>query len=138
MMDAATRKLVRERAENRCEYCLSHQDQSPLAALQIEHIVPKKHRGTDDPDNLALACIDCNLAKSSNIAGYDPDTSKMTPLFDPRHDRWHDHFEIQGAYILGTSAIGRTTVTVLNMNSEEQIALRAVQPLPASIHPPQP
>ena len=128
-MDAATRKSVRIRAANRCEYCLLHQDQSPLATLQIEHIVPKKHGGTDDLENLAIACIDCNLAKSSNIAGYDPDTSLMTRLFNPRNDHWDDHFEIQGAYILGKTPIGRTTVHVLNMNSEEQLALRAVQRL---------
>lgn len=119
-MDAATRKLVRERAGNRCEYCLLHQDHSPVAALQIEHIVPKKHGGTDDPDNLALACIDCNLAKSSNIAGYDPATSQMTALFHPRHDRWSDHFEVHGPHLVGKTAVGRTTV-------EEQVALRSVQ-----------
>jgi hypothetical protein len=54
-MDAATKQLVRRRADNRCEYCRLHQDQSPLATLQIEHIIPKKHRGTHHPDNLALA-----------------------------------------------------------------------------------
>ena len=105
-MNAATRKLVRERAGNRCEYCHLHQDQSPLAALQLEHIVPKKHGGTDVLDNLAIAFIDCNLAKSSNIAGYDPDTSQMTALFHPRHDQWQEHFEIEGVYILGKSEQG--------------------------------
>jgi len=127
-MDAATKRLVRQRADNRCEYCGLHQDQSPLAALQIEHINPKKHGGTDDPGNLALACIDCNLAKSSNIAGRDPDTNQLTPLFDPRKDRWDEHFELQGSPIVGKTAVGRTTVKVLNMNSEDQNELRAVQP----------
>lgn len=126
-MDSATRKMVRERAGNRCEYCLLHQDFSPLATLQIEHIVPRKHGGTDDPQNLALACIDCNLAKSSNIAGIDPDTSQMTALFRPRDASWDDHFEIRGRYIVGKTAVGRTTVAVLNMNSEEQIALRSIR-----------
>ena len=125
-MDAATRKLVRERAGNRCEYCLLPQDLSPLAALQIEHIVPRKHGGTDDQQNLALACIDCNLAKSSNIAGFDPDTSVMTALFHPRYAVWDDHFEIRGVYIVGKTAVGRTTIVVLNMNSEEQVALRSL------------
>ena len=93
MIDAATKRLVRQRAANRCEYCGLHQDHSPLATLQIEHINPKKHGGADDHDNLALACIDCNLAKSSNIAGRDPVTSQLTLLFHPRQDRWDDHFE---------------------------------------------
>jgi 5-methylcytosine-specific restriction endonuclease McrA len=128
VIDAATKNLVRQRAGNRCEYCGLHQDQSPLASLQIEHINPKKHGGTDDPDNLALACIDCNLAKSSNIAGRDPDTKQLTPLFDPRTQRWDEHFVIQGTYIVGKTAVGRTTVAVLNMNSDDQLELRAVQP----------
>ena len=63
-MDAATRRLVRARAGNRCEYCGLPQDESPLAALQIEHVIPKKHGGTDDPDNLALACIDCAISRN--------------------------------------------------------------------------
>ena len=125
MIDAATKRLVRQRAANRCEYCGLHQDHSPLATLQIEHINPKKHGGADDHDNLALACIDCNLAKSSNIAGRDPVTSQLTQLFHPRQDRWDDHFEWDGIHVVGLTAVGRTTVYVLNMNSEFQLELRA-------------
>lgn len=127
MIDAATKRFVRQRAGNRCEYCGLHQDQSPLATLQIEHIIPRKHGGKDNPDNLALACIDCNLSKSSNIAGRDPGTNQLTPLFNPRSQLWEDHFALQGAYIVGRTAVGRTTVLVLNMNSDEQLELRAVE-----------
>lgn len=56
-MDAATRRLVRERAGNRCEYCGLHQDESPLAVLHVEHIRPRKHGGSDETVNLALACV---------------------------------------------------------------------------------
>jgi 5-methylcytosine-specific restriction endonuclease McrA len=35
----ATRRYVRERAGNRCEYCLSHQNYV-LGQLQIDHISP--------------------------------------------------------------------------------------------------
>ena len=125
-MDAATKRQVRHRAGERCEYCGLHQENSPLAALQIEHINPRKHGGTDDLDNLALACIDCNLAKSSNIAGRDPETLILTPLFDPRHDEWDEHFELSGIHIVGQTAVGRTTAYVLNMNSDYQLELRAV------------
>ena len=52
MIDAATRRLVRERAGNRCEYCGLHQDHSPLATLQIEHVNPRKHGGTDAVENV--------------------------------------------------------------------------------------
>ena len=124
-MDATTKRLVRERAGNLCEYCRLHQDHSPLATLQIEHINPRKHGGTDALENLALACIDCNLSKSSNIAGRDPDTSQITPLFNPRVDSWSDHFEFEGAHIVGKTPVGRTTIYVLNMNSDYQLEFRA-------------
>jgi len=123
-MDAVTRHHVRRRADNRCEYCGLRQDESPLAALHIEHILPKKHGGTDDLENLALACIDCNLHKGSNVAGYDPETGRLTELFSPRHHRWNDHFNWRGASIVGTTAIGRTTVEVLRLNAEERVQLR--------------
>lgn len=125
MIDAATRRLVRERAGNRCEYCQLHQDHSPLATLQIEHVNPRKHGGTDDIANLALACIDCNLSKSSNIAGRDPHSAGITPLFDPRRDVWEDHFQFDGAFLVGRTPKGRATIAVLNMNSDYQLELRA-------------
>ena len=62
-----------------------------------------------------------------HIAGRDPGTNQLTPLFNPRSQLWEDHFALQGAYIVGRTAIGRTTVLVLNMNSDEQLELRAVE-----------
>lgn len=124
-MDAATRRAVLERAGNRREYCRLHQDQSPLATHHVEHVIPRKHGGTDELENLALACIDCNLYKGSNVAGFDPETGALTELFHPRRHTWTDHFEWRGAVIIGRTAIGRTTVDVLNLNSDEQLQLRS-------------
>jgi hypothetical protein len=125
-MDSRTKQLVRDRAGNCCEYCGLGQDQSPLASLQIEHVRPRKHGGNDSIENLALACIDCNLSKGSNLTGIDPATSAVTELFNPRLQHWSEHFERHGAYIVGRTSIGRTTVAVLNMNSDDQVALRRV------------
>jgi 5-methylcytosine-specific restriction endonuclease McrA len=124
-MDTSTRVLVRERAGNRCEYCQLHQADSPLAVLHIEHIIPKKHGGSDDLDNLALACIDGNLHKGPNLTGIDPETNAVTELFHPRRHRWTDHFVWDGIYIIGKTAIGRPTVRVLAMNADDQLALRS-------------
>ena len=85
-MNEPVKALVRERAADRCEYCQLPQSDSPLAMLQVEHIRPKKHGGTDDPNNLALACVDCNLHKGSNLTGIDPQTGDITQLFHPRQD----------------------------------------------------
>ena len=125
-MDAATRTRVRERAGNRREYCQLHQNDSPLAALHIEHIRPKVHGGSDDESNLDLACIDCNLHKGTNLTGVDPDTGQITEIFNPRQHDWDAHFEWRGARVFGKTDIGRTTVRVLNMNSDDQVALRSV------------
>jgi 5-methylcytosine-specific restriction endonuclease McrA len=121
----AARAFVRQRAANRCEYCRLHQDDSPLAALHIEHIRPRKHGGSDDESNLCLACIDCNLHKGSNLTGIDPLTSAVTELFHPRQQRWEDHFAFEGIYITGRTAAGRTTIQVLDPNSDDQLNLRA-------------
>ena len=125
-MDSRTKQLVRERAANRCEYCGLTQDQSPLALLQIEHIKPRKHGGDDLPENLALACIDCNLSKGPNLTGIDPESGVVTELFNPRVHHWSVHYKRQGAHIIGKTPIGRATTVVLNMNSDDQVALRRV------------
>lgn len=75
-MDAATRTAVRARAEYRGEYCQRPQSTSPLVPLQIEHVIPRKHRGTDDADNLALACAEWNLHKGRDLRGSIPNQAK--------------------------------------------------------------
>jgi hypothetical protein len=102
-----------------------HQDDSPLASLHIEHVVPKKHGGSDDVDNVALACIDCNLHKGANLTGIDPETNEVTELSHPRRQDWSTHFAWDDIYIVGLTTIGRTTVRVLDMNSDDQLALRS-------------
>jgi 5-methylcytosine-specific restriction endonuclease McrA len=122
---AATRAFVRQRAAKRCEYCHLHQDDSPLASLHLEHIRPRKHGGTDDEANLCLACIDCKLHKGSNLTGLDPLSGALTELFHPRQNRWEDHFAFEGIYLTGRTAVGRTAIQVLDMNSDDQLNLRA-------------
>ena len=110
MISAQIRTHVRERAQDACEYCHPHQDDSPLAALHVEHVIPKVHGGSDDLENLALACIDFNLHKGTNLTGIDPETNQITQLFHPRRQAWDDHFEWQGVYLVGRSATGRSTI----------------------------
>lgn len=95
-----------------------------MARLQIEHVRPKKHGGTDEPANLALACIDCNLRKGANLTGIDPDTGQVIELFNPRNQQWSEHFAWRGCLIAGMSPIGRTTIRVLELNSEDRVRVR--------------
>ena len=61
-INAATRDLVRRRADNRYEYCLLRQEYSELTH-HVEHIVSKQHGGSDDADNLALLVTDVISAR---------------------------------------------------------------------------
>jgi hypothetical protein len=91
---------------------------------QVEHIVPRKHHGSDDLDNLALSCVRCNLGKSSNLSGVDSESDRIVPLFNPRTQHWHEHFALIDAVIVGRTPCGRATVDVLNMNEDERLRLR--------------
>jgi hypothetical protein len=123
-MDDTTRDLVRRRAGRRCEYCLLHEDDDPLFTFHVEHIVARQHGGTDGPGNLAFSCHQDNLHKGPNLTGLDPLTKKLTRLFNPRRHRWSRHFRWDGPRLIGRTAIGRTTVTVLAMNLLHRVALR--------------
>jgi hypothetical protein len=124
VIDAATQRRVRSRANRRCEYCRIPQETDPFFSFHIEHIIPRQHGGTDDNSNLALACHHWNLHKGPNLAGIDPDTGELARLFNPRTQRWEDHFEIQEAWIVGRTPVGRATVWVLAMNADEQREIR--------------
>lgn len=123
-MEARARAFVRERADNQCEYCQRRQETSPLIRLQIEHIIPIQHDGSDELENLALACAECNLKKSSDLAGFDPASKALTPLFHPRQQKWEEHFAWNGLRIIGLTAVGRTTVRVLDLNSAPRLRVR--------------
>ena len=57
---AGDRRLVRIRGAERFEYCLLP-EAVHAGPLHIEHVRPRKHGGGDGADNLALACMFCNL-----------------------------------------------------------------------------
>lgn len=122
-MEASVRRLVRERANHRCEYCgLAERD--VYIPHHIDHIRPKQHGGDNSLVNLALSCQGCNLKKGTNLVGIDPETGTMAALFNPRAQTWSEHFAVQGAFIKGLTPVGRATVQVLDMNSREQVKIR--------------
>ena len=125
-MDASVKTLLLKRADNACEYCRLPQKWYSPYKLQVEHIIARQHHGGDELDNLGIACIDCNLNKGPNIAGIDPLSLTLTELFHPRRHIWSDHFEQKRGMIAGRSSIGRTTVYVLKMNSDEQVKTRLI------------
>ena len=117
---------VRQRALERSEYCLIPES-ADIIPPQIDHIIARQHDGQATSDNLALACLSCNGHKGPNIAGIDPVTRALTRLYHPRQDRWDEHFGLaRDGTILGTTAIGRTSVAVLKMNEFESRLLRSL------------
>jgi hypothetical protein len=92
--------------------------------FEVDHIVSRKHGGPTRAGNLCLSCFSCNSSKGSDIAGRDGLTRKLTPLFNPRRHRWTRHFRWHGAMLVGRTAIGRVTVTVLNINDPFRVELR--------------
>jgi HNH endonuclease len=117
----AVRRLVSERAADRCEYCLLHSDDS-FTPQQIDHIISRKHGGDSSPENLALACVRCNAWKGSDIAGYGSDPGKIVALFHPRRDRWRDHFRLEEGVIVPLTGVGTATIRLL---TERQILIRS-------------
>jgi len=124
-MTARDRESVRQRAGCRCEYCRLPDFCMDLEDFHVEHVIARKHGGKDQMENLAWSCIFCNLYKGPNLASFDPDTGALTRLFDPRRDLWDEHFRLDGVRICGVTAVGRTSVWLLEMNSEILLSLRA-------------
>src|SRR5260370_27425873 len=94
------RQHVRERAAGRCEYCRVPKGATSVP-FEFDHIIADKHGGPTTASNLALACWYCNSFKGSNISGIDPQTRKLTRLFNPRRHHWAWHFRWDGPLLLG-------------------------------------
>ena len=57
------REYLLEKWQHKCSYCAKKN-----VPLEIEHIVPKSHGGTNRISNLCLACHDCNQRKGNKTA----------------------------------------------------------------------
>ncbi|NJM53367.1 MAG: HNH endonuclease [Blastocatellia bacterium] len=119
------KEKIRQAANNRCGYCLSHQRYT-MSKLEIEHIFPLAEGGDDNEQNLWLACGLCNGYKSDRTEGFDEQTQTLMPLFNPRTQVWSEHFDwsLDGIEIIGLTAIGRVTVVLLQLNNEIAVEVR--------------
>jgi hypothetical protein len=125
---------VIERAKECCEYCLVSQ-LTDAGLHQIDHPIALKHGGQTVSENLALACVDCNLHKGSDLATIDWESEELIPLFNPRKQHWRDHFQLEGAQIAGITAMGQATLRLLRLNDPERIEYRQVL-IAAGLYPP--
>jgi len=119
------REAVRLRANDACEYCLL----PTTGKFNIEHIIPPDlwddyingrlsgvspvavRGGPNHIDTYAWSCPFCNEAKGKRVAH--GSGRRATRFFDPRHDRWPDHFIFPGSsgyiFIVGATEVGRVT-----------------------------
>jgi HNH endonuclease len=130
-------RRVRIRARQRCGYCLAPQH-LVMARLEIEHVLPLAKGGSDDEQNLWLACPICNGHKADKTEAQDPESGISVVLFNPCRQRWSDHFRWSedGIRIAGITAIGRATVLALHLGDDlDALAVRGYWVL-AGWHPP--
>ncbi len=132
----AVRRLVRERARRRCEYC-QHPDSLTTAPYVCEHVLPRAKGAGDTPDELAWSCPYCNGHKNVKTHARDPQSNRLIRLFNPRRQKWSQHFAWSDDYlhIVGLTATGRATIEALKLNREELVNLRGVSLLSGN-HPP--
>ncbi len=131
---ASLRRLVIQRADNRCEYCgISQLGQ--VATFHIDHIVPVVAGGETVAENLALACVSCSLRKGARQELEDMETGEIVSIFNPRQQLWKKHFAWKGLQIVGLTATGRATVQALDLNRLTMLAIRSEEEL-LGRHPP--
>lgn len=94
--------------------------------MHIEHIIPLARGGASDEANLWLACAWCNSYKGDKTHAVDSETGELAPLFNPRTQRWPEHFSWSenGLHIVGLTPTGRATVQALRLNNEFIVAAR--------------
>jgi hypothetical protein len=119
------KRLVGERAGERCEYCRSPAWFVPHP-FSIEHVIPRSRGGEGTADNLALSCQGCNNHKYDKVEARDPATGTVITLYHPRRDRFRDHFAWNDDFtlIVGISPTGRATVAALHLNRDLLVSLR--------------
>lgn len=129
--DDLVRLAVRLRAHDACEYCLL----PTTGQFHIDHIIPPSswhggaaggrrveppvaHRGgPEHVDNFAWCCPFCNGSKGRRIAHRAGATEFR--LYDPRRDRWAEHFVFLHGFLVigGVTGIGQATALALGFNS---------------------
>jgi len=118
-VSAELRRLVATRANRMCEYCLIAEEDT-YVGCSIDHVVSEKHGGQTELEKLAYACLTCNLAKGSDLGSIDPATGQLVRFYNPRTDRWTDHFELRGASMVPLTNIGDVTCRILGFDRPER------------------
>lgn len=104
----------------------SLQKQRVPAVKSIIYIISVKHGGETTADNLAYACIFCNLQKGTDLGSIVWRTGELVRFFNPRRDFWREHFRLDEAAIQPKTDIGEVTARILEFNHNERIRERQI------------
>lgn len=107
-MSSRTRRLLRAAAESdttfarveargrtylvgKCIHCSTRvsvpvADDEPAHAT-LEHIVPRNHGGSDEPENLAVACRRCNQGKGKRLDHRRPEDATLKRVIETLQSR---------------------------------------------------
>jgi hypothetical protein len=97
------------------------------ATFHLEHIVPRSRGGSSLLNNLAWACPGCNLLKSDHVSVVDPLRQEPVAMFNPRRDRWNDHYQWDGFRLVGQTAIGRAMIAAFDLNHPRRLLIREAE-----------
>jgi hypothetical protein len=113
------RRQVAARADFLCEYCLISEEDTYFGC-EVEHIISLKHGGSSEIENLAYACVPCNRHKGSDVGSFSHQHGTFSRFFNPRTDRWPDHFLLDDYHIVPLTIIGQVTQAILEFNNSER------------------
>lgn len=106
----------------KCCYCRRENAVQHGRAWDVEHVISRTANATFmfEPENLAVACIDCNLAKlDANILVHPrvrfPRTSGAYTIVHPHFDDWDEHFMFGGFVYAPLTAKGTETLKVCKL-----------------------
>lgn len=119
------RRLVADRADYLCEYCLIHEKDTVLGC-SVDHIISIKHGGSSGVDNLAYCCVFCNRFKGSDIGSIILETKEFIRFYNPRWDYWGEHFHLNDCRIEPLTNIGEVTTRILGFNDQPRLLERQI------------
>src|SRR5947207_11928637 len=118
-ISAELRQTIADRAKLLCEYCLIVESDT-FYGCEVDHIISLKHGGSSEPEHLAYACALCNRAKGSDVGSVST-SGEFTRFFNPRIDRWAEHFRLEGASLQPLTTIGEVTARILGFNDSARL-----------------
>ena len=118
-ISAELRQTIADRANQMSEYCLVAEADT-FYGCEVDHIISLKHSGSSDPANLAYACALCNRAKGSDVGSISTN-GEFVRFFNPRTDRWTEHFRLEGPTIQPLTSIGEVTARILGFNDSARL-----------------